>query len=164
VTAWLNELKSRLAAVTRTAEAGHEDVFTLLRAIACAWLACAPVLATQAADAPAKLASKEKAVDRLNSTPPRSPARELPKVMSIVLGKGEPPAARSSDGQPYRRTASPLDATNSAARSLTTATWPRRRSVSTSPSRSKPAMSTIDLIVNFFKQGGAFLYPLPPSS
>ena len=65
----------------------------LQRAIACVWLACAPMVASYAADAPAKPASKEKAVDRLNlDSTSITGNRELPKVMSIVPWKAaEPP-------------------------------------------------------------------------
>jgi hypothetical protein len=65
----------------------------LLRAIACAWLICVPMVASHAADAPAKPATKEKAVDRLNlDATAITGNRELPKVMSIVPWKAaEPP-------------------------------------------------------------------------
>lgn len=71
----------------------------LQRTIACAWLACAPMAAAVATDAPAKPAAKpaakqtEKAVDRLNlDATAITGNRELPKVMSIVPWKAaEPP-------------------------------------------------------------------------
>jgi len=65
----------------------------LQRAMACAWLACAPMVASYAADAPAKPDAKEKAVDRLNlDATAITGNRELPKVMSIVPWKAaEPP-------------------------------------------------------------------------
>ena len=60
----------------------------LRRAFACAWLACVPVVASHAADAPAKPATKDKAVDRLNlDATAITGNRELPKVMSIVPWK-----------------------------------------------------------------------------
>jgi hypothetical protein len=61
--------------------------------IACAWLACVPMVPSYAADAPAKPAGKEKAVDRLNlDATAITGNRELPKVMSIVPWKAaEPP-------------------------------------------------------------------------
>ena len=65
----------------------------LQRALACAWLVCVPMVPSYAADAPAKPAAKEKAVDRLNlDATAITGNRELPKVMSIVPWKAaEPP-------------------------------------------------------------------------
>ena len=71
----------------------------LQRVLACAWLACAPVAAIHATDAPAKpvassgVTEKDKAVDRLNlDATAITGNRELPKVMSIVPWKAaEPP-------------------------------------------------------------------------
>lgn len=65
----------------------------LRRAVACVWLASVPMVASHAADAPVKPATKEKAVDRLNlDATAITGNRELPKVMSIVPWKAaEPP-------------------------------------------------------------------------